>query len=212
MENLTMLDIGILALILFLSLKGLINGFFKELFGLVGIIGGIFVGSRWGYEAGIYVNDNFLHLQNESVITVTGFLVVFIGFWFGMTLVGGLFSSLSSRSGLGAVDKLLGLLFSGTKIFFIISVIAHALLSIKVVREKVEDKISDSQLIPHLQEVGAYIVNGEYEKIVQKAENESGIDLDKAVEKVKEALPSKEEISDSVDEITNQVKEKLENQ
>lgn len=215
MENMTTLDLGIVALIIFLSLKGLFNGFFKELFGLLGIVGGVFVGTRLGYEAGQYVNNNLLHLQNDSVISVTGFLVAFIGVWFGMTLLGNLFSTLSSKSGLGAVDKILGFIFSGTKIFLIIAIITHSLLSVKIIKEKASENetITNSVVIPYLQETGAYVVNADFSAMVEKAEKKSGIDLDETVEQIKDALPTTEEINNEVDkqvdEVQNVVKDKL---
>ncbi len=37
-------DIIVSVIVLFLGLKGIINGFFKELFGLLGIVAGILIG------------------------------------------------------------------------------------------------------------------------------------------------------------------------
>jgi membrane protein required for colicin V production len=45
-------DLIVGSIILLLGLKGILNGFFKELFGLIGIVGGIFVGSRVANEVG----------------------------------------------------------------------------------------------------------------------------------------------------------------
>ena len=45
-------DIIVSVIVLFLGLKGIINGFFKELFGLLGIVAGIFVASRVGDSVG----------------------------------------------------------------------------------------------------------------------------------------------------------------
>ncbi|MCD8477442.1 MAG: CvpA family protein [Sulfurospirillum sp.] len=42
MTHISMFDIISLALVLILGIKGIINGFVKEVFGLLGIIGGVF--------------------------------------------------------------------------------------------------------------------------------------------------------------------------
>jgi membrane protein required for colicin V production len=52
--DLNYFDIIAAAIILLLGLKGIVNGFFKEIFGLVGIIGGIFIASRFGPDVGQY--------------------------------------------------------------------------------------------------------------------------------------------------------------
>jgi len=205
MENMTSLDIGIIALITFLGLKGFFNGFFKEFFGLIGIIGGVFVGSRLGYEAGKYINDNFIHLQNSSVINVTGFLTAFILFWIGMTIIGNLFSILSNKSGLGAINKILGFLFSGAKIFLILAVITNALMSVKIIRERSSQYVEGSVLVPNLQEIGSYIINQDFSEAVAKVEEKSGVNLDETMSKFKEALPSTEDISNQIDSTVKDV-------
>ena len=66
-------DIIATIIILFLGLKGIINGFFKELFGLLGIIGGIFIASRLGNEVGEYLSDMIFKFENSAAINFTGF-------------------------------------------------------------------------------------------------------------------------------------------
>ena len=58
-------DLVVGVIILLLGLKGILNGFFKELFGLIGIIGGIFVASRIGASIGNLLNDIIFHLNSR---------------------------------------------------------------------------------------------------------------------------------------------------
>jgi len=60
-------------IILLLGLKGILNGFFKEIFGLIGIIGGIFIASRFGSDVGNYLNDLIFNFTNEGAVSFTGF-------------------------------------------------------------------------------------------------------------------------------------------
>jgi len=184
MDNLTTLDLGLIAFVILLSLKGFFNGLFKELFGLIGIIGGVFVGTRLGHEAGNYINENLLHLENGSVISVTGFLATLIAFWVVMTLIGNLLSTLTEKSGLGSINKLLGFAFAGVKITLILAVITHALLSIKVVESSAEEHIAGSQVIPQLREVGSVIINQDFTAMVQKTEESTGVDLQDTIDEI----------------------------
>jgi len=201
MENLTSIDLGIIGFILFLSLKGFFNGFFKELFGLLGIVGGVFVGTRLGHDAGLYINDNFLHLENSSVIAVTGFLATLIIFWVGMTILGNILSALTNKSGLGAMNKLLGFGFAGTKMALILALIVHSLLSVKVIHDSSTNYIENSQVIPLLQEAGQYIISTDFSAMISQAEEKSGFNLDDTFQKVKDAIPNSEEVSNGVNQV-----------
>lgn len=151
-------DLVAAIVILLLGLKGIINGFFKELFGLVGIVGGIFIASRVGDAVGTYLSNLLFKFDNSSAISFTGFLATLAIFWLLMIIVGMIFKKLSSLSGLGPVDKLLGFFFGASKFFLIAAVIAHAVYNIKAVRSTVDDFMQTSILFPVLVETGAVIM------------------------------------------------------
>lgn len=47
MDFVTWFDIIVIALVLILGIKGILNGLIKEVFGLIGLIGGLIVASRF---------------------------------------------------------------------------------------------------------------------------------------------------------------------
>ena len=152
-------DLIISVVILLLGLKGILNGFFKEVFGLVGIIGGIFVASRLGNDVGQYLNDLIFNFQSSSAINFTGFLTTLAIFWIAMILIGNLFKKLSSLSGLGALDKILGFIFGASKFFLIAAVIAHAAYNIQAVKSVLDDtNLKNSVLFPILVKTGSTIM------------------------------------------------------
>lgn len=151
-------DIVALIIILLLGLKGIINGFFKEVFGLVGIIGGIFIASRIGDDVGQYLSDIIFKFENSAAISFTGFLFTLASFWLLMLMIGFTFKKLSSLSGLGPVDKILGFVFGASKFFLIAAVIAHAAYNIKTVKSSIDTYMSSSILFPILVETGAFIM------------------------------------------------------
>lgn len=151
-------DIVVGAIVLLLGLKGIINGFFKEMFGLIGIIGGIFIASRYGEPIGQRISDLFFHFENSAAINFTGFLATLAVFWIIMIVLGSLFKKLGSASGLGAVDRIFGFIVGSGKFFLIAAVIVYAMNNINAIKTKLEPIMHNSILFPVMAEVGSYIM------------------------------------------------------
>lgn len=158
MEHVSLLDLISIALILFLGIKGIFRGFIKEVFGLVGIIGGIYVASRYAQAAGEFLDQNFLNLQNKGSLYLIGFIAVLIAFWLFAVMIGFLLGKLVHSSGLGPVDKVLGFLVGGAKVFLIFSVIIYVFSNIGVFKASINNMFSGSMMYPIFQEWGAKIV------------------------------------------------------
>lgn len=167
MENITVFDIATIGLILFLGIKGILRGFVKEFFALVGIIGGIYIGSRYALKVGDYIDINFLNIQNKSSLYLVGFIVVFITFWFISSIIGSFFSSLINSNGSSIVDKILGFIVGSTKIFFIISIMIYILSSINVLKEKTHSMFKGSFMYPIFLKYGNEIVKLDKNKKIQ---------------------------------------------
>jgi len=199
-------DIVASIIILLLGLKGIINGFFKELFGLVGIVGGIFVASRVGDEVGQFVSDLIFKFENNSAIAFAGFLLTLAIFWVFMIAIGHIFKKLSSLSGLGPVDKIMGFVFGASKFFLIAAVIAHAAYNIKAVRSSVESIMGNSILFPVLVETGGFIMKLDPVDI-------SG-EINATIENNKKEMQNKinEAINNSTLDIVNDAKKQIKEQ
>jgi membrane protein required for colicin V production len=178
-------DLAVAAIILLLGLKGIVNGFFKELFGLVGIIGGIFIASRFGDQIGHMLSDKLFHFESKSAAAFTGFLLVLALFWLVMVILGMVFKKLSKESGLGPVDRFFGFIFSSGKFFLIASIIAYAVFNIKSIRSNLKNSLSNSIAFPIMVETGQYIMQIDPEAL--------GEDIGSGVDSAKESL------SDSMD-------------
>jgi membrane protein required for colicin V production len=158
MENISLLDLISIALILFLGIKGIFRGFVKEVFGLIGIIGGIYVASRYAQAAGEFLDNNFLNLQNKGSLYLIGFIAVLIAFWLFAVMVGFLLGKLVNSSGLGIIDKILGFFVGGAKVFLIFSVIIYVFSNIGIFRASINNMFAGSMMYPIFQKVGARIV------------------------------------------------------
>ena len=154
-----MFDAIIIGITLILAIKGYFNGLIKELGGLIGIIGGLFLASKFYHQAGIYINDNLLEIPNKSAIDLIGFISVFVGFWVVVVFIGFLISKILKASALGGLDRLLGFLFGGVKFFLLISVIVSLLWQVAFIKEKLEKFTNKSIVMPLLIKTGEKIIN-----------------------------------------------------
>jgi len=154
-----MFDAIIIGITLILAIKGYFNGVIKELGGLIGIIGGLFLASTFYHQAGVYIDSNLLEIPNKSAIDLIGFISVFVGFWIVVVFIGFLISKILKASALGGLDRLLGFLFGGMKFFLLISVIVSLLWQVAFVKEKLEKFTEKSIIMPFLIETGEKIIN-----------------------------------------------------
>ncbi len=158
MENISFFDLGIGALLLIFGVKGLFNGLVKEVFGLVGIVGGIFVASRYAQNVGELIDSSIYHIANRSSIYFIGFLVALLAFWLASIFIGFLFTKLMGLSGLGLLNRILGFLVGSLKIFLIFSVLVYALRSMEIFKGTIDSKLQNSYIYPYLIKSGKYIV------------------------------------------------------
>jgi len=164
MENFSILDfnyfdIVIATIVLLLGIKGFMHGFIKEVFGLVGLIGGVYFASRLSSTAATFIDTNFVHLENPALLKLIGFLAILILVWVSATLVGSILSKLTSASGLGFLNRVFGFIAGGGKYFLIFALIVTALSNVSLVKNNLESHVSDSILYPYLQKAGAFLIN-----------------------------------------------------
>ncbi|WP_373029257.1 CvpA family protein [Sulfurovum sp.] len=164
MENFSMMDfnyfdVTISAIILILGIKGFMQGFIKEVFGLLGLVGGVYFASRLSDRAATFIDTNFLHLDNPSLLKLIGFLAILIVIWVSATILGTIFSKLTSESGLGFLNRLFGFIAGGGKYFLIFALIVTALSNVTLIKDNLEKYVNDSILYPYLREAGSYLIN-----------------------------------------------------
>ena len=197
-------DIIVSVIVLFLGLKGIINGFFKELFGLLGIIGGIFVASRVGDSVGQQLSDLIFRFENSAAVSFTGFLVTLALFWLFMVGIGVIFKKLSSLSGLGIFDRILGFVFGASKFFLIAAVIAYATYNVKAMRGTMDSISKNSFMFPVLVETGSVIMKLDPIEIAD--------DINETINESKKTIEDKidETVNNSTLQIVKDAKNKIE--
>lgn len=204
MQNFAVFDLIILTITLILGLKGLFRGLIKEVFGIIGIIGAIFVASRISKETGDLLAP-ILVLENDATIKLIGFVVSLVGVWLVVYSAGIVLSKIFSASGLGVIDRFFGFVFGAAKIFLIFSVIAYALYQVQSFKKVIDEKFSNSLVMPHLISVGSYIIKLDTNTISNT--------IDKAVDSAKSATileDTKNNVKFGVENTVNGVKSTVE--
>ena len=159
MVNFNYFDVTIGAIVLILGIKGFMNGFIKEVFGLAGLVGGVYFASRLSADAAAFIDSTFLHLENTALLKLLGFLAILIIIWLGATILGSIFSKLTSASGLGFINRFLGFIAGGGKYFIIFALIVTALSNVTLVKDNLEKYVHNSVLYPYLVKVGTSIIH-----------------------------------------------------
>ncbi len=200
-------DLIIGSIVLLLGLKGILNGFFKEVFGLIGIVGGVFIASRLAGTIGGYLSDAIFKFDSEAAVDFTGFLVVLTVFWGSMIALGIAFKKLSAASGLGPVDRILGFVFGASKFFFIVSIIVYALYNVKTIRVNIEKPMKNSILFPVMVEMGSFIMKMDPVDSVEKIKQKQDELQEQLNDAIKEHVTK--EIKNSTEEMRNNLKETI---
>lgn len=176
-------DVAVGSIVLLLGLKGLMNGFSKELFGLIGIVGGLFVASHIGGPIGKFLNESVLHFETSTAVNLVGFVFTVGIFWLLMVALGAGFKRLSTLSGLGIVDQVLGFLVGASKFFFIMSVIVYALFSVTAIRENFGDRMKESIFFEPMLATGDFILHIETTEVIGMMKDDNQTNYNAADEK-----------------------------
>ena len=216
MQDFSIFDLIIISITLILGLKGLFRGLIKEIFGIIGIIGAIFVASRISKDVGDAIAP-ILAIESEATIKLIGFIIAVIGFWLIVYVLGVIVSKIFSASGLGIVDRIFGFIFGASKVFLIFSVIAYSLSQVQSFKKLIDEKFAASYVMPHLISVGSYIIKLDTSTITNAVDKV--IDTTKTSEIIEDTTNSVKENIESTtngvkeavqEEIINQVEEKIE--
>ena len=157
--NLNTLDLIVIILVLLMSIKGLMNGFLRELFGFLGLIGGIIVASRLAEPIAKYIDSSLFHLGSFATLKLIGFIAVLATIWATVSFLGTLFVGISKGHEHSTISRIFGFLTAGIKYFLIFALIVSALFRSPLMIDNMAKHISQSKLYPTLDEVGAELIN-----------------------------------------------------
>ena len=152
-------DIVVIALILLLSIKGLLSGFTKELFSAIGLIGGLYAATLFNTDAAQYLYSNVTDALSVPVLKLIATVVIFFVVWYLASLIGKGLSLIGDSEFISTTSRLAGMFVKMVTLFLIFSLITFALSTKPQVSERFKDTLSQSKLYPLLRDTGAAILN-----------------------------------------------------
>lgn len=170
MDFITWFDIIIISVVIILGIKGIINGLIKEVFGLIGIIGGVIIASRNANLVGDLISL-YIYQLSDSAEFFFGFLLALLVFWFVCLMLGNLLSKMLKMSGLGFVDRLLGFFVGAAKIFLVLAILAAIVSKISVLNQKISPFFEGSKVYPILLSAGQFIMAMDVSKVKESVES-----------------------------------------
>ncbi|MDR2152726.1 MAG: CvpA family protein [Helicobacteraceae bacterium] len=185
------LDIVVLVLIALLGIQGILRGAIRELFGLLGIGLGIFLGTRFASEVGKWASDRSFQFSSETATKLAGFLLIFLIVW-AICFVIGLWLSKRLRKKESAtrlvviwLDRLFGFLICGGKIYIILATIVFAVSQINAVAKWADENLGSSFMYKPLKATGGFLAKLDPSKAVEETQKKVEEITRTAVEKVK---------------------------
>lgn len=193
MSELNYFDIIVGIIIVLLGLKGIVNGLIREFFGIVGIVGGVYIASLFSDDLGAWVSQNVYEFANPSAASLVGFLVLLVCVWGLSLVIAEILHKLISFSSLVIMDKALGFVFAVLKISAIFAIIVYALSKIELVSHFSEKYTKNSILYPTLLDVGSKIIHLESLEV-----NGAGAKIEATQEKAEEIKDNAQETVQSM--------------
>jgi membrane protein required for colicin V production len=154
-----LVDIIIIGLVLFLAIRGLVNGFSKEFFNFLALIGGIAVAARTHTVVGKFISEqNILPNLSPDFQKLIGFATVLILILITFNIISSLRASFRSEQP-GFLSRLLGYLISIARYVFIFSLIVFGINNADFLKEKLSKHYEGSKLFQPMVQLGGKLLN-----------------------------------------------------
>jgi membrane protein required for colicin V production len=146
-------DIGIAVILAFCLIRGFFRGFIKEVFSVIGALGGFYCASAY---FSMVSGPLSRWLPDFPYINILSFMILFLGVFFLISLFGVGIKYLVGIVFLRGVDRLLGAVFGALKGILIVSIL---LVVFTTFLPKREPMIQNSKLSPRVILVSEMIVS-----------------------------------------------------
>ena len=151
-------DALVIGLMVLFALKYLASGLIREVFGIGGIIGGIYIAAKYKITKNVYDLTQNGVIEAQGTQMLSGFIATLFCFWIVCLIVGEILSKLINLSGLGIINHLGGAIFGVAKIFLILSVITALTQSAILLNKQTHKYVENSLVFPYLVKFGSMII------------------------------------------------------
>jgi membrane protein required for colicin V production len=164
-------DMIIVGLVLFLAVRGLVNGFSKELFNFLALIGGIAIAARTHSAVGKFIAEqNILPDLSSDFQKLVGFATVLILILIIFNIISSLRTKFRTESP-GFFSRFFGYLIGVARYIFIFSLIIFGINNADFLREKLAKHYEGSQLFAPMIQLGGELLNANKTSDVESTKN-----------------------------------------
>jgi len=152
-------DIVIVSLVLFLAIKGLVNGFSKELFNFISIVGGVAAAARYNTTVVDFINaQHIVPTISENYAKIIGFVVILLAVWIVIGLISSIISKLASNHP-SIISRIFGYILSAARYIFIFSLIVFGVNQSDFFKNEAAKLKTETKLFIPMAKVGATLLN-----------------------------------------------------
>ncbi|WP_120945925.1 MULTISPECIES: CvpA family protein [Helicobacter] len=152
------IDLILVAVIIVIGIRGFYNGLVDEVAGILGIVCGVYMGSRFASLVGAWFSAHVHDFHSPSMASLIGFTLVLAGVWIFFLIMGVVVSKAVSFSNLGAIDKILGFVFACAKMYLVFAFLLYGASRFGFMKAMDTYMRANSQFYPTMQEVAAYVM------------------------------------------------------
>ncbi|AFI04027.1 hypothetical protein HCW_03740 [Helicobacter cetorum MIT 00-7128] len=197
------IDLALIVVVVAFGIRGFYHGFVNEVAGMLGIVVGVYVASRYSVVVGQLFSEHLYNLRNETMTNLIGFLLVLALIWILFLAIGVILSKILVFSGLGIMDRALGFIFSCLKTFLVLSFILYALSKMDLMKNADIYLQEHSEVFPTMKGVASKIMHLDgvkhveqnlkenLEEMSDEVKNKGKETLDKTLDKGVEILKQK---------------------
>ncbi|WP_121756511.1 CvpA family protein [Helicobacter felis] len=181
------IDVALVAIVLIAGIRGFYNGLIDEIAGILGIVCGVWLGSRFANNAGVLFSTHVHNFHNTSIESLIGFTIVLAGVWIAFLIGGVIVSKAVGLSNLGAIDKVLGFFFACAKMYLVFAFLLYGVSHFSFMKPLDTYLRAHSQFYPTMQEVASYVMRRpEVQKLGETIQNKAN----EVKQKSQDAFPS----------------------
>lgn len=154
------LDLIIVAVLVIAAIYGLVRGLIRGLFGIIALIGGIWVAARTYKQLAEY-----LPLANQTLSNILSFIIIFLIIAIIVALIGFFIRKIIHFAFLGWVDRIFGLIFG-----ILIGIFVNWIVCIFILTFAPggRDVIEGTKLAPKILSAGSYFKRYFQRKIIEE--------------------------------------------
>ena len=152
-------DIIIIALVLFLAIKGLMNGFSKELLNFISIVGGIALAANFNTTIVNLINEqHILPTITQNYSKIVGFIIIIIAVWIVIGVISSIVHKFGSEN-ISAISRLFGYIISSARYFVIFALIVFGINQSEFFKNESKKLKTETKLFVPMTKIGASILN-----------------------------------------------------